>query len=860
MFNVKLTNREDVKDINLAVNVEDPTWVNKDYAFMDLDKVTSVNITSSQMTAGCSICTTILTIIGLSFVEFVYAKPYVELITDNYPIPMNRSIFSLTDVSFVAQGSLQHMFETEEMFILLNNSNFNFIIEGSASFHKHVYFDVENVLTQCSTSKMVQLKTGSKQFIFKCSPVYEEKSKYSPEEVRLMFSGNQELKPNKTIVPSCLPCPTGAKCESDIQVLPNYWGYKVSNSSVSVIRCPDDYCCQGNDTCKGIDSCNTGRTGTLCGICKQDLTESVFSPECVFTETCKSGLVITLFISAALFYAVFLLSLGTIKNKLSCVLKKLSNALKRGCRICKERCRKDKSKGKNTKKEASIDGTERDESGLKYMQILFYYVQDSKLFAVHLPEVDAESENVVLKFLAFSPLIFETYVYATKICIVFSSAIVKVVFELSFRLLIMMFLCMIYLIQRFLAHYINKMLLAKLKVKLVQAFLLAVLLSYQKLLIGTFTLVQCVDIRSVSVLFIQADVECYTWWQICILIYICICVVPLFLVLAYLPFCIQTKKVSVKMFILACIFPLPVIIRCQFIRFYNRNASNTAQAENIPLSHVGIDDKSVTETDYEVHLPEVLDVSRIPARLKDTDNAFETGPFIEKKTMVTGHIAESHINASPKIQVEIDEADKAGNIVEFPEQSGALHSEDISVISEGKNIEQRQEINLGEAMAEVNQNEVNSCEEVIVETLQKHYKCLNLFGFRFTWLGVHMLYRLALVACRTFITEPVKRLYPMGTLVLAMTAANAIVKPYRDKRANITATLSYIANLSIAALNLVKANYVTFGCDTSCDFRKTLVQYMDTVENALLLYVPFAAIGLWVIYMGIQKLLEKKRR
>ena len=108
----------------------------------------------------------------------------------------------------------------------------------------------------------------------------------------------------EVFVPPCQPCPIGAKCNSVIQVLPNYWGYL--NKSVSIFRCPEDYCCQGNDTCGKIDSCNIGRIGMLCGNCEPTLTEALFTPKCVTIKSCRTTLLITLIISAA----VVLLSLN----------------------------------------------------------------------------------------------------------------------------------------------------------------------------------------------------------------------------------------------------------------------------------------------------------------------------------------------------------------------------------------------------------------------------------------------------------------------------------------------------------------------------------------------------------------------
>ena len=336
-------------------------------------------------------------------------------------------------------------------------------------------------------------------------------------------------------------------------------------------RCPDGYCCQGNDTCQGIDSCNTGRTGTLCGTCEQNLTEALFTPKCVPTENCKSGLLIILFISAALIYAVILLSLSTIKDQLKVQWKIIYGNLKKCCANCKMLIKRDKEKVKSTNKQISVEDVESDEGGLKYMTILFYYVQDAKLFTVYLPQVDVKTENVVVKFLEFSPEILAIYIEVTELCFAFSNAIIKVAFELSFRFLVMLFLYLTYLIHRLLSRHTKcQVFLESLKVKLVEAFVLTVLFSYQKLLKGTFTLIQCVDVRNVKVLFIQTDVECYTWWQIGILVYICISVAPLFVVLAHLPFGVKDKKMSVRTFILGCFFPLPVIVWYQVVRIWNR--------------------------------------------------------------------------------------------------------------------------------------------------------------------------------------------------------------------------------------------------------------------------------------------------
>ena len=227
------------------------------------------------------------------------------------------------------------------------------------------------------------------EILYSCNPLCKEKSEYSLQAGRLIINeGLRYLlglrKSNSSgdaTEPSCLPCPVGAKCEGDIQALPNYWGYRASETSVSLVRCPDGYCCQGNETCVGTDSCNVRRTGTLCGRCQENLTESIFTSKCLPSLSCRSTLVMTLFISAALIYAVVLLSFSEIKKKVMKLLKKVYT-------ICKDRFRRKELKVKCTKTQQTSEDPNTDEIGFKYMQILLYYVQDSRLFTVQMPKID----------------------------------------------------------------------------------------------------------------------------------------------------------------------------------------------------------------------------------------------------------------------------------------------------------------------------------------------------------------------------------------------------------------------------------------------------------------------------------------
>ena len=239
----------------------------------------------------------------------------------------------------------------------------------------------------------------------------------------------------KSTNPKCFPCPMGANCDSKFKALPNYWGYRDQNDFVTMLRCPEGYCCEGNETCTEIDSCNTRRVETLCGTCKENFTESLFSTNCLPIENCYETLVMILYVVCVVGYAVVLLTASSIKNFILAMFKVVHVAFKNCTRskdtsmeeaelveitldtsfedetcgnfnnkMARIRCSPQKSRENKRSVEKSTDTDdlhnvtrEDPESGMKHIQILFYYVQDTSLFQVVLPHEDNQSESIFIK-------------------------------------------------------------------------------------------------------------------------------------------------------------------------------------------------------------------------------------------------------------------------------------------------------------------------------------------------------------------------------------------------------------------------------------------------------------------------------
>ena len=482
---------------------------------------------------------------------------------------------------------------------------------------------------------------------------------------------------------------------------------------------------------------------------------------------------------------------------------------------------------------------------MKYIQILFYYIQDASLFKVYLDHEGQDDEHVFIKFLKFSPEVIKTLMSkVTNLC--FSSdsnAVTKVLFRSLFGPSVMVFFLILYLLQTtFVTFWCkNSKFLKSMKAKLVQAFLLALLFSYQHIVAGAFTLVKCVEIYSLYVLYIKADIECYTWWQIAIKLYIFLSIIPAFFVLSHTPYYIQDRKMPVQTFILACVCPLPVLIAYHIIKLFERRKKKKAEA---------------TGADMAAFL-ELLSLRQDSAQIRSS-SVSSSG----KETIVS---EQNQIRVSHKTRETLSTIDFFFHLSSQDNEIKNAESPDRSVSSEEHSSTNDEEIQddtaivvIEKHMIEKSQRHTES-EEEILNTLLKHYKCLDIFGVRFTWLGIHKLYRVVLVICNTYITDPFTRLCLMTSVLLPLSIVNVFVKPYKETKTNVTATLSYAATLIVAFLNFGKTFLVKFGCDTNCSGVTIVLRSFEHCERALLVYVPIVALTVWVVYIVIQKCCCKEK-
>lgn len=117
--------------------------------------------------------------------------------------------------------------------------------------------------------------------------------------------------------------------------------------------------------------------------------------------------------------------------------------------------------------------------------------------------------------------------------------------------------------------------------KLSGGFILGFLFMYQKMAVVTFSLLNCVPIGDVSVLFIDGTQTCFQWWQWYTMAYAFTCVVPFSVVLLIGPPLLRHKYISLCQFFMGCLFPLPTLLYWSYLCLAKGNLTETRK----PINH-----------------------------------------------------------------------------------------------------------------------------------------------------------------------------------------------------------------------------------------------------------------------------------
>ena len=385
----------------------------------------------------------------------------------------------------------------------------------------------------------------------------------------------------------CLPCPHGANCTRGITTLPNYWGVQSQSGQVSVARCPSRYCCK-ESPCSYFSTCLGDRGGTLCGRCKSGFSEAMFSEQCVPDKTCGRtwlqfvSLLWTIILSVVIFFANDLKEFGkTLAEKGTWHVKMVCYRMSCGkCEAPKQMeveeekdpfekdfntflLKQNNPKVKGPFKTVSAAAKKKG-FDTKFVQIIFFYIQDASLLQVDLYRKESEEGQSFWTQLAFniSELAIELMNFSKSVCFMRNTTpILKVLMKSALGPSILVLLLLAYSVFYLVTQFIS---CPKLKnhvyKNLSSAAIFVLLFFFQKLATASLSLVHCVEVGDKSVLFIDGTVECYQAWQFTVFAFLFGWVIPFILILTKGPVLLSERKIDVSEFFLACFLPVLFLV------------------------------------------------------------------------------------------------------------------------------------------------------------------------------------------------------------------------------------------------------------------------------------------------------------
>lgn len=333
----------------------------------------------------------------------------------------------------------------------------------------------------------------------------------------------------------CLICPFGANCSKNIISKQNFWGFEESHlpPTLKFTICPPGYC-GPNEQEDSLDynSCQGNRSGVLCGQCKSGYTETLYSTCCRPVSKCTDYW----FWPVAAVYVLIVALYLTFKPP-------FLTWMKRQILWFKE----------------PTPATQEPDFDRGYLKIGFYFYQAGSLLLV------SSSSKSLMKTYFVEPVVglfnFQQKFSSSSGFICPFPGFTVVTKRLFSTLHVFGTLVMICLL--FCFHVGFQMMRgrdAPFAGPYLGGILQILLLGYAILGSVSFDLLRCVPIGSEWRLFYDGNVLCYQWWQYVLIAFVVTFIIPFGFVLFLGALKLHSEALSVKRFLLACIFPAPFLI------------------------------------------------------------------------------------------------------------------------------------------------------------------------------------------------------------------------------------------------------------------------------------------------------------
>ena len=345
---------------------------------------------------------------------------------------------------------------------------------------------------------------------------------------------------------NCYRCPVGGNCSSSLAAQPNFWGYPTDNDTVTFQLCPEGYCClpSVDNKCSYDNNsylhsgCQDNRTGILCGQCKQNFTEGLFTTECVRAKDCTHSWYLAVFVALTFLFALYLVKKRPVFEWMR---KQLTWLIPRG-------------------EEESDQESVSPNYG--FLKIIFYFYQVAGV----LTESSYGVKNLLRNEIVLPVTnLFNLKLYANtnwKICPwpIFTP-LLKTVFHLVTVMTIFFWIPVLYLLHSGLNKLRKHGPTFPPAGPYLGAVLEIMLLGYSAVAGTIARLLHCVSIQEVHRWYYDAQYVCWhQWWQIVADVVIALHLFPFIFTLSVGSVQLYRAKISEKKFLLAIILPLPYLL------------------------------------------------------------------------------------------------------------------------------------------------------------------------------------------------------------------------------------------------------------------------------------------------------------
>lgn len=414
--------------------------------------------------------------------------------------------------------------------------------------------------------------------------------------------------PSHTI--ECHSCPAGGICnEGSVISRDNVWAYIQSHTKkkeqVSFLPCPFGYCCsQTSNKCKSYSDCNFNREGILCGSCRKGYSVNYFTDLCTAQSSCHSQVLFwMIFMLTAIMYTLLLLFVKEVGFFTKYYIIKLVGKFRKSQEVESFPLTEQSESGIHINDEFIIidaypDQKEVDEinsvniryitensqfSGIFKIMVLFYQIKALINISINtkkssVKEIEESLSSLLnLKIPLFSII---AAVCPTKYLNAVSKTVIK---EFLFVLLMLMFV-VIYQLAMLLYGKITsrKGNFNSVYLRFQKCALQISLLGYTIWAEFALNMVNCQKMNDKSVLYINGNITCFTWWQKLSISFLVLWIIPFPFTLWLAVQMLKKHRLSIKEFFLCVFIPLATLpyylkVRCLSRRVIN----NISEIDNL---------------------------------------------------------------------------------------------------------------------------------------------------------------------------------------------------------------------------------------------------------------------------------------